>query len=139
MSGRAFVDSNVLVYAHDLSAGEKRARAAALLHDLWVTRQGCLSVQVLQEFYNVTTRKQLLTLPLAGASVRWYAQWTIHEPSARDVISAIGLHQEILASFWDAMILTSAARLGCELLWSEDLNPEQHYGGVQVRNPFEAW
>lgn len=136
MNGRAFVDSNVLIYAHDHSAGSKRDEAATLLRDLWLTRRGCLSVQVLQEFYTVTTRKQVLKPPRAEELVSRYAAWTVHEPSAGDVMRAIQLHQEILASFWDAMILTSAAQLGCAVLWSEDLNPDQTYAGVRVKNPF---
>src|SRR6266702_8650582 len=58
MSGnRKFVDTNVLVYAHDVTAGDKHGRARALVEELWETRQGCLSVQVLQEFFVTTTRK----------------------------------------------------------------------------------
>ncbi len=52
-----FVDTNVLVYAHDRSAGTKHARARALLEELWDGRDGCLSVQVLQEFFVAVTRK----------------------------------------------------------------------------------
>ena len=58
MSGnRQFVDTNVLVYAHDVTAGDKHSRARALVEELWDTREGCLSVQVLQEFFVTTTRK----------------------------------------------------------------------------------
>ncbi len=58
MSGnRQFVDTNILVYAHDVTAGDKHSRARALVEELWDTRQGCLSVQVLQEFFVTTTRK----------------------------------------------------------------------------------
>jgi len=57
MTERVFVDTNVLVYAHDLDAGRKRAIAAAVLKDLWATRRGVLSTQVLQEFYVNVTRK----------------------------------------------------------------------------------
>jgi len=58
MSGnRQFVDTNVLVYAYDVTAGDKHSRARALVNELWDTREGCLSVQVLQEFFVTTTRK----------------------------------------------------------------------------------
>lgn len=46
-----FVDTNILIYAHDRSAGAKYIRARQLLSELWQTRSGCLSIQVLQEFY----------------------------------------------------------------------------------------
>ena len=58
-----FVDTNVLIYAHDLSAGPKHARANELLRQLWQTRAGCLSIQVLQEFYVNVTRKVASPLP----------------------------------------------------------------------------
>ncbi len=136
MSAKVFVDSNILVYAHDTSAGEKREQAAILVRNLWESGWGCLSVQVLQEFYTVTTRKQLLTPVAARQLVERYTNWPVHEPTASDVMSAIELHQEALVSFWDAMILTSAERLGCEVLYSEDLNAGQVVAGVQVQNPF---
>jgi len=137
MSAKAFLDSNVLVYAHDITAGEKRERAAVLVRDLWGSRQGCLSVQVLQEFYTVTTRKQVLTRAAAEELVERYTNWVVHAPAAPDVMSAIRLHQNSLISFWDAMILTSAQRLGCDVVWSEDLGADQVFTGVRVRNPFK--
>lgn len=138
MSAKAFLDSNILVYAHDLTAGEKRERAAALVRDLWRSGQGGLSVQVLQEFYTVTARKQVLTPVAAEQLVEHYINWVVHKPTSPDVMSAIRLHQDALISFWDAMILTSAARLGCEVLWSEDLSAGQVLMGVRVQNPFRS-
>ncbi len=138
MSARAFLDTNVLVYAHDVSAGAKRERAAALVRDLWRSREGCLSVQVLQEFYTVTTRKQGLTPVAAERLVERYTRWALHEPAGADVMSAIRLHQDALISFWDAMVVTSALRLGCSVLWSEDLNAGQTLLGIRVENPFRS-
>jgi predicted nucleic acid-binding protein len=141
MSGnRQFVDTNVLVYAHDVTAGDKHSRARALVEELWETREGCLSVQVLQEFFVTTTRKipKPLDVPAARRIIDDLAHWHMHAPAAGDVLGAIGIHQRTGASFWDAMILRSAKELGCQLLHSEDLNPGQQYEGVQVRNPFLA-
>ncbi len=64
------------------------------------------------------------------------ALWHVHAPQAADVLSAIDLHRRHQTSFWDAMILQSAARLGCAVVWSEDLNAGQHYHDVQVLDPF---
>jgi predicted nucleic acid-binding protein len=140
MSGdRQFVDTNVLVYAHDVTAGDKHSRARALVEDLWITRQGCLSIQVLQEFFVTTTRKIPKPLEASAAAqiVDDLAHWHVHAPAAADVLAAIGIHQRTGASFWDAMILRSAQELGCQTLHSEDLNPGQAYEGVVVRNPFQ--
>ena len=68
MSGIAFVDSNVLIYAHDRDAGPKRELARALCSQLWTERAGVLSVQVLQEFFVTVTRK--LKTPIARAQAR---------------------------------------------------------------------
>jgi predicted nucleic acid-binding protein len=93
---------------------------------------------VFQEFYTNATRK--LTRPLAPELavqiISDLSQWQIHRPNVGDVIEAIHLHTRRQISFWDAMILTSARRLGCQTLWSEDLNAGQNYEGIEVRNPF---
>jgi predicted nucleic acid-binding protein len=139
MSGnRQFVDTNVLVYAHDVTAGDKHAVARALVEQLWETREGCLSVQVLQEFFVTTTRKipKPLDAPAAAQIVGDLAHWHVHTPAADDVLAAIDIHQRAGTSFWDAMILRSAKELGCQVLHSEDLNPGQEYDSVLLRNPF---
>jgi predicted nucleic acid-binding protein len=135
---REFVDTNVLVYAHDRSAGQKRETAGDLLERLWDSRLGCVSLQVLQEFYvTVTGRTRRLLAPVEAARrIAWYAAWTLHEPGRSDLLSAIALHVSLTISFWDAMILQSARRLGCGILWTEDLTHGQNYAGVIARNPF---
>lgn len=136
--GYQFVDTNILVYAHDTSAGAKRDRAARLLEDVWESRLGCLSIQVLQEFYVNITRKVAHPLD-SGIAARILADlsaWRVHAPEACDVEGAIEIQRRYGISFWDAMILQSAVQLGCEVVWSEDLNPDQVYEGVRVVNPF---
>ena len=135
---RSFVDTNVLVYAHDATAGTKRDQARALVRDLWESGDGCLSVQVLQEFFVTVTRKIPLRLDarIGATAVEDFSQWTTHAPDSGDVIAAIELHERHDLSFWDAMIVQSASSLGCERLYSEDLNPGQSYDGVLVVDPF---
>jgi predicted nucleic acid-binding protein len=137
---REFVDTNVLVYAHDGAAGNKHVRAKALLADLWANGNGCLSVQVLQEFYVNVTRK--VSRPLNPEDARHLIEglgtWMVHSPTSDDVVEAIRLHQAAQLSFWDAMILMSAARLGCSTVWSEDLGHGHVVGRVTIKNPFAA-
>lgn len=137
-NGLQFVDTNVLIYAHDLSAGRKHSRARELIRDLWQSGAGCLSIQVLQEFYvNVTQKVAKPLAPEAAAQiVADLAAWHIHRPNVEDVLDAIRLQQRYHISFWDAMIIASAIQLDCETLWSEDLNPGQVYDQVTVLNPF---
>ena len=102
MSGnRQFVDTNILVYAHDVTAGDKHSRARALVEELWDTRQGCLSVQVLQEFFVTTTRKipKPLDAPAAAQIIDDLAHWHVHAPAVSDVVAAIEIHQRTGASF----------------------------------------
>lgn len=136
MSVKAFVDSNILVYHHDITAGYKRERAKQLVEELWHSGEGCVSVQVLQEFYVTSTRKLGMPQDEAEAQVIRLSAWTVHTPSAHDVVAAIRLHRNEQLSFWDAMIVQSARRLGCHLLYSEDLNPGQTVAGVMIQNPF---
>lgn len=138
--GLAFIDTNILLYAYDASAQGRHERAAALVGDLAGRRAAAASVQVLQEFYVNVTRKIAKTLPHGEAvdRIRAFARWPIHEPTARDVVAAADIADEAQLSFWDAMIVHSAAELGCRVLWSEDLNAGQVIAGVTVRNPFAA-
>jgi predicted nucleic acid-binding protein len=137
-AGRAFVDSNILLYAHDGSAGAKRDVARDLMESLWYRGGGYLSVQVLQEFFVNVTRKLERPLDIGEARqiVEDLSYWRVHRPGARDVLAAIDIHSRSEISFWDAMIVRSAAAQGCEVLYSEDLNSGQTYEGVKVVNPF---
>ena len=133
-----FLDTNVLVYAFDRSAGQKREQALQLVTGCWENENGCLSLQVLQEFYVTVTRK--IANPLAPATARQIvaelAQWRLHAPEAEDLLQAIDLGQRWQLSFWDAQIVQSAASLGCRVLYTEDLSHGQLYGQVRVVNPF---
>jgi predicted nucleic acid-binding protein len=135
-----FVDTNVLVYAHDRSAGIKYDRASALLERLWSDRNGCLSLQVLEEFYVTVTGKVRQPLPETQAAgiVADLTAWRVHSPGIRDLLDALVIQQRYHVSLWDALILRSAARLGCKVIWSEDLSAGQDCGGVHVANPFLA-
>ncbi len=133
-----FVDANILVYAHDDSAGIKHDMSIQLVRDLWASEQGCLSLQVLQEFYVTATRKIKRPIsPLAGREiVKAISAWRCHIPEVDDLLQATDIQQRYGLSLWDAMIIRSAQRLGFRKLWSEDLNAGQVYEGVTVFNPF---
>lgn len=140
MSGnRRFIDTNILLYAHDDSAGAKQDQARALVEELWESRDGCLSVQVLQEFFVNVIRKiaKPLDAETAKEIVADFSRWYVHVPASDDVLAAIGIHQHTGISFWDAMIVRSAAEIGCTVLYSEDLDAGQDYFGVRVENPFQ--
>lgn len=134
-----FVDTNLLVYAHDQSAGEKHHTARALIQQLWDTGKGCLSIQVLQEFYVTVTRKVARPLPIEDAAeiVRDLSYWRVHAPITEDVLGAVDIQRRYQISFWDAMVIHSAISLGCAVVWSEDLADGQVYDNIQIKNPFK--
>jgi predicted nucleic acid-binding protein len=135
---RQFIDTNILVYAYDRTQEEKWERARGLVDPLWLSSEGTLSIQVLQEFFHTVTRKlpHALTVREARTIVRDLSRWTLHRPDRDDILAAIDLHEDSGISFWDAMIVQSARRMNCGVLWTEDLNDGQTYAGVLVRNPF---
>ena len=131
-----FVDTNILIYAFDTTAGEKRRVAVELISRLWLERTGCLSLQVLQEFYVTATRKLALAPEQAALQVNRLGRWRVHRPSVEDVLGAIELHRGRSISFWNGLIVRSAQAFQCSVLWSEDLSSGQRWGNVEARNPF---
>jgi len=135
---RVFVDTNVLVYAHDLSAGPKHHRAKEIVLELWNERSGVLSTQVLQEFYVVVTKK--IPRPLDPRRAREIVEsllyWDVVVNDGEAVLEAIDLSDRYKLSFWDALVVQAAVRAGAEVVLSEDLNPGQIIEGVRVENPF---
>jgi predicted nucleic acid-binding protein len=140
MSDKVFVDTNVLVYAHDLDAGERHDIAVRLVSELWETRAAVISTQVLQEFYVNATRKIPAPLPRSTAReiVRTYASWQTELIGAPEIQAASELEEQHQLSFWDALIVTTARKGGASRVLTEDLNPGQIISGVQVENPFRT-
>ena len=133
-----FLDTNILVYAYDRSAGNKHKIAADLVRSCWERESGSVSIQVLQEFFVNVTRK--IASPLDHSAARQIvadlAQWHVHSPEVGDLLQAIDYQERYQLSFWDAAIIQSAMHLGCMQLLSEDLNHGQIYGDLQIVNPF---
>jgi len=131
-----FVDTNILLYAHDRSAGKRHEKAVELLVRLFEEKTRAVSVQVLTEFYAAATKKLAMTSAEAEQVLIDMAAWVIHRPDHADLIRAAGLQRRHHISWWDALIVNSAIELGCSVLWTEDLSSGQRYGGVMARNPF---
>jgi predicted nucleic acid-binding protein len=138
MIGKVFVDSNILIYAHDVDAGSKQERAATWLRHLWELRTGRLSTQVLQEFYvNVTLKiKKPLRKFAAREVVRNYAAWVESSITPATVLRASEIGENWRLSFWDGMILAAAEQDQAAVLLTEDLTHGQAIAGVRIVNPF---
>jgi predicted nucleic acid-binding protein len=137
MSGSIFLDTNVLVYAIETGGPRPEKSAAALA--LARREDVCLSTQVLGEFYRAVTSRRR-TVPLTHAeAVAWVQLWKRHD--VRDIaVPHVDLALELTGryqlSYYDALVLASAHLAGCAVVFSEDLNAGQQYGGVRVENPF---
>jgi predicted nucleic acid-binding protein len=138
MSGKTFVDTNVLIYAHDVDAGSKYHQAAELIESLWDNHLGVLSTQVLQEFYVNVTRKIARPLPRkpARAIVETYRSWCVDITHA-ELMAAFRIEDAARIGFWDALIIASALKAGAHRVLSEDLNPGQKILELQIENPFK--
>jgi predicted nucleic acid-binding protein len=137
MSDRIFVDTNILVYAHDLSAGDSHAKASAVIASLWEAETGVISTQVLQEFYVTVTRK--IRNPLkpdeAREIIRNYLAWPVQSNDPETTIRASEIEEKNSLSFWDALIVAAALRLQAQKIITEDLNHGQIIEGILVENP----
>lgn len=140
MSAIAFVDSNILIYAHDQDAGVKRERAVTTLRELWNSGSGRVSVQVLQEFYVNATQK--LATPVARSMarelVKTYGVWIHHATTVETVTRATELAELSRISFWDALIVASAEEVDADEILSEDLSDGQAIAGIKIVNPFKV-
>jgi predicted nucleic acid-binding protein len=140
MTDKAFLDTNILVYAIDSSPEEssKRSLARSLIDTYISVGTGVISIQVIQEFYVTATRKIAAPL-LTDQALEYLKHLSILEivrPDYEMVASAIYAHRKYQLSFWDAMIIQAAVSAGCKKLYSEDLKQGFEIRGVNVVNPF---
>jgi predicted nucleic acid-binding protein len=140
MSDRYFVDTNILMYAHDTAAGEKHARARALVENLWQNRSGVVSTQVLQELAVNLRRKAKRPLDARATRdvVSDYLAWQVVVNGGDSILEALELEARYQISFWDALVIQAAQTAGADILYSEDLSDGQRYGSVKVENPFRS-
>ncbi len=138
MSGRALIDSNILVYAHDRGAGVRHQKAKALVEQRWQERTGVLSTQVVQEFYVNVRRKAAKPVEPDEARrlVEDYLHWEVIVNDGNTILGALDLEQRYGVSFWDALILQAAKTAKVKTVISEDLSHGQLYDQVEVVNPF---
>ena len=138
MPDKFFVDTNILLYAHDRSAGVKHERARQLLERLWNSGQGVLSPQVLQELCINLRHKIARPLPVEEIRqiIQDYLSWEIVVNTPASTLHALEIEVRYQISFWDALLLHAAESAGAAVVYSADLATGQKYGAVQVVNPF---
>jgi predicted nucleic acid-binding protein len=135
-----FVDTDVLLYEWDARAEDKQRLAARWLAELWHTRRGRLSYQVLAEYYVTATRKLKPGLSAAAAqrNVRHYLAWHPVVTDSRLIEAAWDAQGEFRLSWWDALIVAAAKAARCRYLLTEDLQHGQDLDGLLVLDPFKT-
>jgi len=137
-TGRYFVDTNLLVYAYDSSAGEKWERASDIVSALWKHRTGVISTQVAQELFVVLTQKVHRSLPPAKAKeiIADVLHWPLVVNDADSILRAVDLQVTYRFAFWDSLILQAAISSRADYLLSEDFQHGQVIESVTIVNPF---
>ena len=136
MSGRSFLDSNILVYTDDHDEPAKQTKALNILEETRLASTGVLSTQVLQEYFVAATRRLGVPAPIAREKVEVLSHYEVVVINVEDVLAAIDLHRLHEFSFWDGLIIRAALASGCTSLFSEDMQHGRRIGGLQVVNPF---
>lgn len=140
MNDKCFVDSNILLYAHDRSTGAKHLLARTLLEKVWHSGLGVISTQILQEVCVNLRRKagSPLSIEEVRSIVQDYLSWEVVTNTHQSILQALDIEARYKISFWDAMVIQAAENAGCAILYSEDLNDQQRFGSVQIINPLKA-
>jgi len=139
MSVRTFVDTNILIYAHDVEQGQKHQIARDILIGLMQDRSGALSPQVLQEFYVQATRASRpdpITHQQAVRLIESFRRFPVQDITSAILMAALDTRQRFRLSYWDSAIIEASRAMGCTEVLSEDMGDGQDYAGVRVTNPF---
>jgi predicted nucleic acid-binding protein len=138
MSDKAFLDTNVLVYAYDLRDALKHQQAQRILNERMSTQEAVISAQVLGEFFVTVTKKikQPLSVEAASTILGVLRAIPLVAIDRALVDAAVALHRKDQVSYWDALIIAAAQQSGCEQLLSEDMANGQQFGSVTIVNPF---
>ena len=139
MSDRFFLDTNIFVYSFDESAPEKARRAFDLIRRAIEKRQGIVSYQVVQEFFNVALRR--FDEPMSSTDAEQYLSTTfqplLRVQSSHDLYSrALRLAARYSLSWYDSLIVASAIEGRCGVLYSEDFQHGQRFNELRIENPF---
>jgi len=138
MNDKTFIDTNILVYAHDYTSKEKQEISQKIIIELWENNSGVVSTQVLQEFYFVLIQKvrKPLTPAKAKGLIQNYISWDVWVNNEESILQTIDLQQKYKLSFWDSLMVNAAVRSNSKKIITEDLNSGQIIEGVVIESPF---
>lgn len=133
---RVLVDTNVFLYYVDSAAGDRQAQARNWVRYLWLSGNGRVSWQVLNEFYANATRKMGRPDSVVRAMIVELLEWRPIDSSAGLLRRAWHWMDRAQTPYWDALILAAAELEGCDILLSEDFQHGREFDGIRVINPF---
>jgi predicted nucleic acid-binding protein len=136
MSGRNFIDTNILIYADACDEAKKQAQAIEIITQNLLNKTGVISTQVLQEFSNVAIKKLKLPNDIIIKRIEFYSNFELVTISKEIIISAIITQKNRKIGFFDALIIESAKTSGCINLLSEDLQSGAKFEKLKIINPF---
>lgn len=136
MTARCFADTNLFLYAASKDPADAGRKTVA--RELLGKEDIGISAQVLQEFAHNASAKKRLGLEAEETETILHAmlEYPVLPVTGELVLEAFALQQRCQISYWDAAIVAAARSLGCKILYTEDLNAGQDYGGVVAQNPF---
>ncbi|RKX95991.1 MAG: PIN domain nuclease [Spirochaetes bacterium] len=138
MNDRYFIDTNIIVYAHDNTYPDKQLKAQEIIFNGMRKNNGVISAQVLSEFFVTVTKKnkQNYSVPAAKHEILLLSHLQVVDIDYDMIIRAIDFKGLYHLSYWDSLILSAAERSDCSTLFSEDLNHGQNYNEIKCINPF---
>jgi predicted nucleic acid-binding protein len=139
MSGKAFLDTNIFVYANDRNEPRKQSMALNLIRNATVDGTGVVSYQVVQEFFNVVFVKAPRKMPYDQAALfldRVFRRLSTVPFSLSLISEAMLIRERNRLSWYDSLIVSAAQQAGCKILYTEDLQHGQQFGALTIQNPF---
>ena len=133
---KVFLDTNIFIYALDKRDAKKQLRSRELLGEIIDSQNGCVSTQVIQEFYVSATKKLGVKPSKAMKLLDGFDNFEVIQISVNLIMDAARFSSSNKISFWDALIIAAAKCSSCSVVMSEDLNSGQRIGGVRIENPF---
>ena len=137
MSGEKYtLDTNILIYSIDRQAGKRHQRSIELIEEM--SQHDCvLTLQALSEFYSAVTRKGKMPRDDAEAQVSdWMIIFPVVNAEPGVLQRAMKTIREHQFSFWDAMLLETAAQAGVTHFFSEDMQHDRLWKGMRIQNPY---
>lgn len=140
LDDKTFIDTNIIIYAYDVSAGKKHQTAGDILADLWNSGRGIISTQVLQEFFVNVVQKipKPMNRQKAREVVKDFLKWHVVVNTGDSIIEAIDISIKYGYTFCDSLIIEAAIAGGASVLISEDLQDGQVISGITIKNPFKS-